>query len=282
MTTTNGDGLFWNGSPQYEKESGQTTSLAHVLITVKAAPQPSAGHGDTVCVAGIKQDKEGPRWIRLYPIPFRHIEEESKFRKYDVVDVPVTPARSDPRAESYRPDLAQLRITGHVDGGKRIAWVGPLIDRTSMCEALRLIRADKLAPSLLAITPRDISGLKLSPGGDWTADERRKMEAHAQQAPLFGPEKDTKILEKPRFTGHFKYRCQDAACNGHEQGLLDWEFVALQRRHRYDDDATAMTAIRKRFLDELCNPDRGPVFFLGNQAKREHVFSVLGVFRSRY
>lgn len=217
-------------------------------LTYSSSPQPSAGHGDTVCVAGIRQGQEGPRWIRLYPIPFRHIEEESQFRKYDVVDVPVVPAKSDPRSESYRPDLAHLRITGHVDGMKRIAWVEPLIDRTSACEALRLVRDNKPSPSLLAITPQDISGLKLSPGGEWTADERRKMEAHAQQAPLFGPEKDTRILEKPRFTGHFKYRCQDAACKGHEQGLLDWEFVALQRRHRHDDDSAAMAAVRKRFL----------------------------------
>ncbi|MCK6212303.1 hypothetical protein KZX45_17305 [Georgenia sp. EYE_87] len=60
-----------------------------VMIVVKAAPQPSRTYGDTVCVAGIAIVPGPPRWVRLYPVPFRYLDGEKRFRKYDIVDVKV-------------------------------------------------------------------------------------------------------------------------------------------------------------------------------------------------
>jgi hypothetical protein len=37
-----------------------------LLVTVKAAPNPSTNYGETVCVAGISTDLADPGWIRLY------------------------------------------------------------------------------------------------------------------------------------------------------------------------------------------------------------------------
>ncbi|WP_170140902.1 hypothetical protein [Allonocardiopsis opalescens] len=37
-------------------------------------------------------------------------------------------------------------------------------------------------------------------------------------------------------------------------------------------------AIRDRFFDQMCSAERDTVFFVGNQAKRTHVFSVLGIY----
>jgi hypothetical protein len=36
--------------------------------------------------------------------------------------------------------------------------------------------------------------------------------------------------------------------------------------------------VRERFYEVLCRAGRDTAFFVGNQAKREHVFSVLGVY----
>ncbi|RRD60723.1 hypothetical protein EII30_05595 [Leucobacter sp. OH1287] len=49
---------------------------ARVLITVKTSPNPSAKYGDTVCVAGIRTDREAYEWIRLYPVNFRWLSAE--------------------------------------------------------------------------------------------------------------------------------------------------------------------------------------------------------------
>lgn len=65
-----------------------------VLIAVKAAPNPSATHGETVCVAGVRLGDLGPAgWIRLYPINFRYLSSPTeKFKKYDIVRVDCQPA----------------------------------------------------------------------------------------------------------------------------------------------------------------------------------------------
>lgn len=81
-----------------------------VLITVKAAPEPSKSYGDTVCVAGVRVDGEPHEWIRLYPVPFRHLATEEQFSKYQVVELDVNPAQHDSRSESRRPVWGSLTI----------------------------------------------------------------------------------------------------------------------------------------------------------------------------
>jgi hypothetical protein len=74
--------------------------------------------------------------------------------------------------------------------------------------------------------------------------------------------------------------CSAPRCNkGHTQTLLDWEFIALQRRLAgYSDaEAKAKAQLRTKFLDELCAPTKDVAFYVGNQAKRRKTFSVLGV-----
>ena len=61
-----------------------------VLITVKAYPNPSKKYEETVCVAGI--DVDNGKWIRLYPITFRDLDENRRFKKYSIIQVRVKKA----------------------------------------------------------------------------------------------------------------------------------------------------------------------------------------------
>ena len=54
--------------------------------------------------------------------------------------------------------------------------------------------------------------------------------------------------------------------------------MALQRRLAGYTDTEAEFQIRQRFLDMMCVPNRDVAFFVGDQAKRVHVVSVLGIF----
>lgn len=67
-------------------------------------------------------------------------------------------------------------------------------------------------------------------------------------------------------------------CKGHDQSIIDWEFVALQRRLGSASDAVVRDALRAKFVDMMFQVPRRPAFFVGNQAKRHHVFHVLGVY----
>jgi hypothetical protein len=77
-----------------------------VRILVKAFPQPSKTHEETVCCAGITED--GQQLLRLFPIRFRRLSKPQQFDRFDLVGMTATKA-SDPRPESFRVDEASIQ-----------------------------------------------------------------------------------------------------------------------------------------------------------------------------
>lgn len=61
-----------------------------ILITVKTYPTLSKKYGETVCTAGVREDGT---WVRLYPIPFRRLDQEQQFKKYDWIECHVLPKK---------------------------------------------------------------------------------------------------------------------------------------------------------------------------------------------
>ncbi len=55
-----------------------------VFVTVKAYPNLSQKYEETVCVAGITEEGN---WIRMYPVPFRNLPINSRFKKYVWIEV---------------------------------------------------------------------------------------------------------------------------------------------------------------------------------------------------
>src|SRR5947207_1137324 len=84
-----------------------------VLITVKTYPTLFRKYGETVCTAGLRSDGS---WMRIYPVPFRRLDETQQYSKFDWIEADFIRARSDPRPESHHPsDMAQLMPVGHID-----------------------------------------------------------------------------------------------------------------------------------------------------------------------
>lgn len=251
-----------------------------VLITVKAAPNPSETYGETVCVAGIRIDQETHQWVRLYPINFRDLESNRKFRKYDIVFLRARPAAADPRPESYRPLIDTVRTEATVSGWERRKQFVMDHVRLSMCDVLAAVRDDPPARSLAAIRPRVVKGLRIKPHPGWTAAEQAKIDAYVRQEDLLSVGPRTP-LEAPRFRGWYDYLCESPACRGHQQGIHDWEWVGLQRKLRGWSDDAAQAELRRKFLDEMYGPDRDTILYVGNQAKHQQGFMALGVFYPR-
>ena len=248
-----------------------------VLVTVKAAPNPSERYGETVCVAGLSADLGMPGWIRLYPINFRELACDDRFRKYDIITVDAKPARQDQRRESWKPLMDTMVNERHLNPWRaRQRWLDPFIE-DSMCQLNRKARVDANAQSLALVRPLDIGGLDVEPHPGWTVAERRKIDAYVGQLDLLS-DQDRTPLQAPRFKAAYRYRCHEPMCPGHRQGVIDWELVAFQRRLARLPDEDLRRAIQAKFLGELCAPSRAVAFYVGNQAKRAHVFSVLGVF----
>ncbi|WP_211222388.1 hypothetical protein [Actinokineospora enzanensis] len=247
-----------------------------MLITVKAAPTPSNAYGETVCVAGIRQGLGQESWVRLYPINFRAQDAVDQFRKYEVVRLRAKPARNDRRLESWRPDLGSIRRERVIPPGKqRRSHIDHHIQH-SMCELLAEVRSAPPGRSLAVIRPAEVSSLRVRPNSGWKPEQQRAIDRAAAAEDLFGVSGTPLIA--PRFTAKYVYRCTHRSCRGHEQGMLDWELVALQHRLRNLTDAEVISAIEQKFFAEKVRPGQDTAFYVGNQAKWEQTFSVLGVY----
>ena len=83
-----------------------------IHITVKTYPTLSLSYGETVCTAGVREDGS---WVRLYPVPFRRLDQEGRYKKYDWIECDIIRRTDDFRSESHSPtNFAQLRPVGHM------------------------------------------------------------------------------------------------------------------------------------------------------------------------
>ncbi|MDG4808190.1 hypothetical protein O7634_15660 [Micromonospora sp. WMMD1120] len=248
-----------------------------LLITVKAAPIPSARYGETVCVGALGMDPPWTGWIRLYPVHHRHLGDDGTFRKYDIIQVDALPARDDPRRESWKPIVDTIAIERHLASRQsRRHLLDPLVE-DSMCRLNAQAPGGRSARSIALIRAADISDLQVRRHRGWSAEDRKKIARYLDQLDLLEPAKRSP-LHAPRFTGTYRYRCADRRCRGHEQTLRDSEFVALQRRLGQLTDAEAEEQLRHKFLTQLCAADRDVAFYVGNQVARPQSFSIGGVY----
>jgi hypothetical protein len=254
---------------------------AKVLITVKTAPQPSTSYGDTVCVAGVRLDTPKPEWIRLYPIPFRWLDSDQKFRKYDIVDLEVRRRDQDSRLESYSPTIESIQIVGHLDDWKAREPIMRGLNRTTTCDLRAAAKVSHSAPSLGIVSIADIERLEFEANAGWTPKEEAKIaEAlRSQREDLFGTTHAPPKLVAPRFKVKYHYRCEHTKCPGHDGQILDWELTELQRRQPADDEVLK-SEVTKRFLTQMYNAKKATSFFMGNfeAAIKRQSFSVLGVY----
>jgi len=249
---------------------------------VKAYPALSRTYGEVSCVAGVEMLADGPRWIRLYPVPFRSLEDEKQFRKYQPLRVRVSTHRRDLRPETRRPDRDSIELLGQPipsDHGwaRRRRFVEPLM-LPSMCELMRRQRRD--GTSLGVFRPGRVLDLVIEKAG---VDEGRRRIARAWLAQtslldgLGSEERSSQLreLEQAPWTFKYRYECDEPGCRSHTQSIIDWEILRFYRRVRNKEDWRER--MKRRWVGELCGPDRDTAFFVGNMHQHPRSFLVLGV-----
>ena len=252
------------------------------MVLVKAAPVPTSDRRETMCVAAMRLGPV-PEWIRLYPVPFRDLADDSKFRKYQEITVRAIRPSGDRRPESWTPLQGSVRpgaLLGTEHGWsarrQRIATLGErtmcdLIERNRSgsgpdTPSLAVVRA--AAPPDLLITRRDQEQLDR-----W----RQRADGIAAQPSLFDePEARRPDFEIVPWRFRYSYRCVAPDCNGHRQTIVDWEAVALWRNVRHRPGWKEL--MRQKFVDELWAANRETVLFVGNMEQRPWNFLILGVF----
>ncbi len=261
-----------------------TTPLDSIefIPLVKAYPALSRKYGEVSCVAGVEMAATGPRWIRLYPVPFRSLDDDKRFSKYQPVRLRVSTHRGDLRLETRRPDLDSIELLGSPLSSRK-AWaqrrrfVEPLMV-ASMCEVARRQRRDGV--SLAVFRPGRVVDLKIEKA---SVDQAKRQIAKAWSAQTslldgLGTDERTnqvRVLERTPWTFKYRYECDETGCRTHTQSLIDWEIAQFYRRVRHFDDWRER--VKRRWLEEVCGTDRDTAFFVGNMHQRPMSFLVLGV-----
>lgn len=246
-----------------------------VLITVKSYPNPSKKYGETVCVAGIDIDSRA--WVRLYPIRFRDLDGNKKFKKYSIIQVQVIKAKKDKRPESYRVDADSIKIIGYLDTRKdrwtqRKNIILPTISN-SMCEILQ--ESEDKDKSLGMFKPRNI---------DFVWEKARPKNQNARKAcyaQLSFLDKKKEVIENIPFDFRYKFFCHnDPLCSGHNYSIIDWEIGQAYRdwQWKYKTQDLLLEKIKERWLDNMCSSNNDVYFFVGNMKRFRNIFMVLGVF----
>ncbi len=243
-----------------------------ILITVKAYPNPSKKYIETVCVAGIDIQKK--EWIRLYPVQFRDLEENQKFKKYSIIKAKVAKAKEDHRPESFKIDSGSINILEQLDTKrgweKRKEHVIPTASN-SLCDILA--DSELHDKSLGMFKPRDVEFIY----------ERAKMkdieERKACYAQLGFLGANKKPIEPIPYDFKYSFKCnENASCKGHVLPIIDWEIGQAYRSWRYPSEEILLQKIRERWLGGMCADKHDTYFYVGNQHRFRVNFMILGVF----
>ena len=260
-----------------------------ILVTVKTYPTLSTKYGETVCTAAVKEDGT---WVRLYPVPFRRLEEEEQYRKYDWIECQLARNTRDPRPESFRPvDQRELRPVGHVGTSDR--WRDRrriLLERTDVYHRLdELIeKAKENSLSLAVFKPTAIDDFICEDDDrNWNADKLNKLRERYSQLDLFSDNWDTPFRIIPKLPYSFSYRFRDAAGRRSTLQVLDWETGALYwncLQSTENDEVKAIQKVRQKYLNMSVSTDLH--FFLGTTQQWHRVapnpWVIVGVFPIPY
>lgn len=252
------------------------------IVLVKAAPVLTSQLNETMCVAGARTDTPDPEWVRLHPVPFRDLDDESKFVKYQVVSVSVRHPRSDRRPESWSPlhgSIVPGEVLGTENGWAQRRRIIDRLPEAAMCDLVEANRSGSGTgtPSLAVVRPVQSPRLKIT---ERDAEQLQKWQqraagAAARQSLFDDPDDRKPDFEVVPWRFQYEYKCRAPACSGHTQTIVDWEALALWRRVRHRSDWQEQ--LRVKFEEEMWH-QRDSVLFVGNQEQHPIAFLVLGVF----
>ena len=250
-----------------------------VLSLVKSYPLPSQSLGEAVCVIGAHKELG---LVRIYPVPFRQLQDEKQFGKYQIIKLQVRKPKNDPRPNTFRPQLETIEVTNprlSTDDYwcARKTWVMPFLS-DSMCQ----IQAEQTnsGQSMGFFKPTQVLDIvQEETNAKWTPKDLAKLDKGQQD---FFLTQQNKLLEKIPYTWKYVYKCADAHCNGHTQTIIDWEINAFYlkqiKRKGIADPEEVHETVKQKFLHELCGPAKDTYFFTGNMLKHPVTFLILGIF----
>lgn len=267
-----------------------------VLITVKAYPALSRKYKETVCTAGITENGE---WIRIYPIPFRQIDYDKRFQKYEWVELDLERNLSDFRPESFRPydiNLSDIVSHGFVksDGDAWIERRRYLLKKvyTNLSELIAEAKNDQIKTSLAIFKPTKILNFVYEETErSWNKEKLEYLKSQQLQLNLFDNENELDISEfevVSKLPYKFSFEFEDDAGRYSKLMIEDWETGMLYwnslARHE-GDEVKACEDVKKKYYDDFALT-KDYYFILGTTKLFHNTalnpFVIIGDFRPKH
>lgn len=210
------------------------------MILIKAQPHRSSQYFETVCCAGVGRDR---KWRRQYPVPFRILNEDQKFKRWQWIEYKfVPPAGTDPRRESQRVQQESLVPTTIMKREERADFLAPLI-KSSTAEA------DAARDSLTLVRPKKILLRAVDKPQEDLEYEAREHKKLADQGSLFGQGQELKPFTPCR--KRFMLEWIDLHSKSHSHICDDWETVtAFDRFDRMYGEERAIKELRMKYEEQ--------------------------------
>jgi hypothetical protein len=244
-----------------------------ILIVARTYPVPARKSIEVSCTAGITEDG---KLVRLFPIPYRFLDEDKRFRKYQYIEAKIAKSESDTRPESYHIDTDSIKIVSEPlptanNWEARKAEVMPLKTH-SLCR-LQAERDLNKEPTLGFFKPKRITALKIDPTSSaWTPAELGRL----RQYSLFGNAPKTE-LEKLPVIFSYEFQCGEVECNVHTLSCTDWEVGAAYRGWRNKYGVNWEEKFRNRFEREMILKN-DTHFFVGTLRNHPDAWIIISLF----
>lgn len=260
-------------------------TLTKILITVKTYPNLSKKYDELVCTAGVLEDGS---WIRIYPIPFRKLDYEQQYKKYQWVEVDIEKNASDYRPESYSlkdrrfteiKPLDKIGTENNWQKRKDIIFQNKIY--TNMTELIDEAKSEKCT-SLATFKPKEILGFVIEKADKEYSEKRVEAILNSRaQLSLFEEPRDFELVRKLPYK--FSYKFIDDKDRESTLMIEDWEIGSLYWNclNEHKDEKIALEKVKQKYEDDFIS-NKDLYFFMGTTRAFHKIgpnpFIIIGVF----
>jgi hypothetical protein len=237
-----------------------TDRTLDVLVNCKTYPAVSKKYVETVCTGGVARDGA---FCRLYPIPFRLLDEGQQYDRWDVIRVKVYKDTKDKRPESWHIERGvPIEIVEHV-GSDRQRWDWM---QKSVHESTAAMESAGVTNGCVEIVPHELY---------WEPEEKKWSDSQLvlmKQTDMFYGEEQQRSLGE-RVPWQFKLRFTEKSTGKEfDQKVLAWSYYRgfTRQLHRLGDEQQALAAVREKVYQSILNPDRAVFAIFGTHSRYKH------------
>jgi len=256
-----------------------------VLVAVKTYPTLSSEYNELVCTAGFREDGS---WIRIYPVPFRFLQEKQQYKKWQWIRVKTVKNNKDFRPESYRPYDLENSIQLEDEIPSKNSWKARSEFAlkhvwNNMTELAKAAQRDNI--SLATLKPKEVKNFIWErTSKEWDHKKLEGILSSLNQGFLFDTtsRQGFEIAKKIPFKFSYVFSTED----GKERTMMieDWELgmLYLKMYNKFRNEEVACEKVKEKYFRTMIN-GRDLYFFVGTTLKFHKVnvanpFIIIGTY----